>query len=1154
VQLLDGQLILSAGDLVGFSECRHLAHLERERAHGRFRGALTRDETADLVARKGEEHERAHLQRLREAGLAVEEIELDRGSVAGLRAAAEGTLDAMRRGVDVVYQGVLLSAPWRGYADFLMRLETPSALGAWSYEVADAKLAYRVKPYFVVQLCLYSEMLGEAQGLPPESLRLVLGSGLEVRHRVADFAPYVRRLKARYRQELAAGFPGTYPDPVEHCGICDFGDHCGDIRVADDHLSLVAHMRRSQTARLADAGIITVAGLAAMAPALRPPGISPGALAALREQAELQVHQRETGELRYELLTPEEGHGFARMPPPDPGDVVLDLEGDPFFEGGSLEYLFGVGWEEGGEWRFQPFWGCDRAGERHAFEALMDWLGARLAEHPSMHVYHYAPYEPTALKRLMGFHGTREDAVDRLLREARLVDLYGVVRQSMRISQPSYSIKLLEAFYGFERTAGVGAGGDSILAFEQFLDSGDRALLDEIAAYNEEDCRSTLALVRWLHERRAEAIGRFGPIPWATPPDVEVEREEPDGLVGRLLADVPADWAPDPEAAHLGLASAEQHLRWLMAQLLRYHRREAKPAWWQYFARLDMDAEQLVEDPEAIGGLVPDQGVEPVPVARSFEYALGFPAQEHRISAGGSFEDPATGRSLTVTAVDDGAGILRVKRGKGLHGEPLPAALVPGGPLRTPEQRDALRRVAEALLPRGSQGPGAFRAARSILAAGPPRIAGHRDGDALLAGGADPQAVGDLVRRLDDDCLVVQGPPGSGKTWTGARAIVDLLEDGLRVGVASTSHKAIHNLLHEVERVAHERGIRFAGLKKASSGHDDSFFASGLDEPMIDNSTTNTDFPPGPEVTLVAGTGWLFAREELDDSLDVLVIDEAGQVALADALAMATSAGRVLLLGDPRQLAHVSQGSHPPGVGVSVLEHLLGDRATVPPDRGVFLERTWRLHPDVCRFVSEAVYEGRLVSEASCAGQVVDGPEGQRAGVRFMAVRHRDNARSSPEEAAAIAAAIDGLLGAGYTDAQGRTRPLAAEDVMVVAPYNAQVRCLRNAVPPGVRVGTVDKFQGQEAPVVFFSMATSSGDDVPRDLAFLLSLNRLNVAVSRARALAIVVASPQLLDVRCRSISDMRLASALCLLAELAAEQEGAPLSTVSPGGARRGR
>jgi uncharacterized protein len=252
---------------------------------------------------------------------------------------------------------------------------------------------------------------------------------------------------------------------------------------------------------------------------------------------------------------------------------------------------------------------------------------------------------------------------------------------------------------------------------------------------------------------------------------------------------------------------------------------------------------------------------------------------------------------------------------------------------------------------------------------------------------------------------------------------------------------------------------------------------------------------------------------------------------------MATAARCVLLLGDPCQLAHVGQGVHPPGVGRSVLEHLLHDLPTVPPERGVFLERTWRMHPDICRFVSEAVYEERLRSEASCAAQVVEGRDGPGAGVRFIAIAHQGNARSSPEEAQAIAAEINGLLGSEYTDAQGRTHPLAAEDVMVVAPYNAQVRCLRDALPDGVRVGTVDKFQGQEAPVAFFSMATSSGEDVPRNLAFLLSLNRLNVAVSRARALAIVVASPQLLDVRCRSLADMRLASALCLLAEIAAEQ-----------------
>jgi uncharacterized protein len=213
------------------------------------------------------------------------------------------------------------------------------------------------------------------------------------------------------------------------------------------------------------------------------------------------------------------------------------------------------------------------------------------------------------------------------------------------------------------------------------------------------------------------------------------------------------------------------------------------------------------------------------------------------------------------------------------------------------------------------------------------------------------------------------------------------------------------------------------------------------------------------------------------------------------------------------------------------LEHLLGDEQTVAEDRGLFLERTFRMHPDVCSYISAAFYEDRLVSEEACARQGT----AFGTGVRFLPVEHAGNRQSSPEEADAVARELERMLGAEWTDANGVTRPLREADFLVVAPYNAQVRCLRERVPRGVRVGTVDKFQGQEAPVVFFSMASSSGDDVPRNLEFLFSRNRLNVAVSRARCLAVLVASPRLLEVRCRTVEQMRLANALCLLVEAAA-------------------
>jgi uncharacterized protein len=1080
-----------------------------------------------LVARKGDQHEREYLAQLRSGGCEIVEIEADRG-LEGTRQAATRTIEAMRAGAEVIYQGVLFDGVrWRGHSDFLRRVESPSALGAFSYEVADTKLARRVKPYFLLQLCFYSELVQAIQGVAPEWMNVVLGTRESQSFRVAEFAAYYRSVKRGFESVVDAGLSTTYPEPVEHCALCRWEEHCVARREADDHLSLVARIQRSQCIQLVEREITTVAQLAAAESEDRPPRIGTAAFESLRAHARLQVEQRRSGELRYELLMPEQGCGFAHLPMPSEGDVFFDMEGDPFFDEG-LEYLFGAVLLEADGPRFQAFWATDRASEKQAFEQFIDFVIERLERFPDLHVYHYAPYEATAIKRLMGLHATREDEVDRLLRGKVLVDLYPVVRQGLRVGQPNYSIKSIEAFYMGKRDTKVSEGGDSIVAFEQYLETGDHSLLESIERYNEDDCRSTHLLRKWLLARRDEAIETFGhEIPWRPPPepwapDPELQAEL-DALHASLTVSIPDDaegWDDD------------QRAHWLMAQLIDYHRREAKPSWWAYFERLEADEEQLTEvDNEALGRLTVAD-VEPIslpPPSRSVIHTLRFPAQEHKI-APGHFVDPATEKGLTVESIDNTTGTLRITRAASRIGEPLPRALIPGKPYGTDDQRGALRRLAGDIVERGLNAPGRYSGLRQILRGEVPSTVACSRGEALQAGAFDLEDAKRIAEGLNDSYLFIQGPPGSGKTFTGAHLILHLIEQGHRVGVAAGSHAAIHNLLAEVEEYA-APDEPFSGLKKCGSDGSNSYESK---DGLIGNSNEIADFAGGG-YELVAGTAWLFCREEMDGTLDYLVIDEAGQISLADALAMGTCARNVILLGDPQQLAQVSQAIHPPGAGESVLEHLLGEHTTIPPERGLFIDQTRRMHPDVCRFISKAIYEDRLDSFADCANQRIDAPGRLTGtGIRYVPVVHEGNTRESPEEARSIAGLIDDLLRGQYFQTDGTSGPLAPEDIMVVAPYNAQVRCLREHLPDGIKVGTVDKFQGQEAAVCFFSMATSSGEEIPRHLEFLFSRNRLNVAISRARCLAVLVCNPELLHIRCKNAEQMRLLNALCFFVEMA--------------------
>ena len=453
-------------------------------------------------------------------------------------------------------------------------------------------------------------------------------------------------------------------------------------------------------------------------------------------------------------------------------------------------------------------------------------------------------------------------------------------------------------------------------------------------------------------------------------------------------------------------------------------------------------------------------------------------------------------------------------------------------PRLTTALRHALARLGAWVADNGIDGPGPYRAVRDLLLGRAPRLGELPLGQALPRPGELPlDAARRLAQRLDGTCLPVQGPPGSGKTYAAAHMVADLVRSGRRVGITATTHKAITNLVDAACSRGRDAGVRLSVVQK---GDEDRASASPMVEVVGDNHLVVTRLAER-RADVVAGTPWLFARPELAGAIDVLFVDEAGQMSLANVVAAGASADSVVLLGDPQQLAQPSKGAHPPGAGASALEHLLGDHATIPADRGLFLATTWRLHPALCEFVSEAFYEGRLEPDPACRTQCLDeGSWAGGAGVRWRPVSHSANRTSSAEEATEVVLGVDALLGRRWTDRDGRRRRLGLDDILVVSPYNAQVARLRAALPPGARVGTVDRFQGQEAAVVIFSLATSSTDDLPRSVEFLYSLNRLNVAVSRARALVVLVCCPDLLRVRCRSPREMRLANALCRLTELA--------------------
>ncbi len=1151
MQLIDGHLIYSASDLNNYLECKRLTELDALVARAKMQRPPDDDDAqAQLIRRKGEEHERRFLGEMQLLyGEQVVCFGRPDSNLEAFALAERQTRAAMASGAPIIYQATFFDGRFVGHADFLRRIETPSALGAWSYEVLDTKLALLTKPYYLVQLCNYSEHLERIQRLAPAHGYIVLGNGEETRFRLYDYAAYYRHLKAAFLafagdpERAAANAPGEYPLKCEHCKICPWDAKCRQQRIDDDHLSLVAWMRRDQIAKFAEAGIGSVATLATASDTALPKGMSAQTFQKLRRQAAIQVRGRTKGPL-YELLHHEPPMGFALLPEPAPGDVFFDMEGDPYYEPGrSLEYLFGC-WLPGDEPRYRPFWALDRGQEKHRFEEFVDFIVARRRAYPAMHVYHYAPYEKDALRRLAQAHRTREDAVDDLLRGEVLVDLYAVVRQSLLISKESYGLKRLEDFYGLQRETGIKKGDDSIVMFERWLLEGDPNILADIADYNRDDCLSTYLLREWLAQRRLDAISQLSlEVPYrpvklpGEPCHTEFlancskcEQRRKDEREQQRLTDI--------ERTLLADDSDDAQVHHLLAHLLAYHRREEKPEYWAYFDRRE-NVDRLLEDGEALFGLTLRDDVAPESVARSYVYTYRFPDQPHKMAAGDTPHDPSADpykNAGTIMAIDEDRNELRLKRTGSIDEARTVTALIPRHPLPTDVQRKALKRIAEAFLAGRLD---ECRATFDLLAARNPRVSGRGSG-VIQPEPVTAAAVSEIVQSLDNSYLFVQGPPGSGKTTSGAYVICDLLQRGKRVGITSSGHKAIHNLLRKIECEMTARGAHFRGLYKYSGANAGSKYESPLPDAFVESTDDNKAFD-GDDYALAAGTSWLFARDELVGRFDYLFVDEAGQVSLADAIAVSASAHNLVLMGDPSQLAQVSQGVHPPYAGGSVLQHVLGEDHTVPPQRGIFLDVSYRMQPEICALVSDAMYDCRLkpARDTFLHRAIVD--DRTYAGLYYLPVEHAGNRSSSPEEADRIVREIARLLAGTLVDSQppwrGIERPISHSDVIVVTPYNVQRRLIaRKLAEAGidVRVGTVDKFQGQEAAVVFYSMATSAGDDVPRDLQFLFERNRFNVAISRARAMSVLVCSPRLLDVDCRTPEQMALVNLLCAFAEVA--------------------
>ena len=1122
-------LALSATDLVGYLNCRHLTELDRAVAEGSLAKPKVRDDPLlKLLAERGSVHEQNYVDHLTKNDL--EPVRID-----GFRVSDEAvsqTLAAMNRGAQVIVQGALSHDHWIGRADILRRIETPSDIGNWSYEVVDTKLARETKAGTVLQLCLYSDLLTRAQGVEPEYMYVVTPwSEFELQqYRFMDYAAYFRKVKRGLLTAMAERDSAeTYPDPIEHCDICRWRETCQKRRRSDDHLCLVAGISKLQINELKQRGITTVKGLADMPLPLEWTSDrgSTEPYNRIREQARVQVEAREAHEGIFELLPVENGFGLTRLPEPSDGDIFFDLEGDPFVGERGLEYLFGylfIG--ETAEAVYRSQWAFSRAEEKQVFADFVDFVMTRWKQFPSMHIYHFAPYEPSALKHLMGRYATRQEEIDQMLRAELFVDLYQVVRRGIRASVESYSIKKLEPFYAFEREIVLADANAALANLHANLELSDVPSIADntkatVVVYNKDDCRSAAGLRDWLETLRGQLVADGVGVPRPELGDGAPSENITDwlirinALIEHLSSDVPAD----PEER-----DEEQQARWILANILDWHRREEKSVWWEYFRLADLTEEDMMDERAGLSGLDflrPVGGTAKAPIHR-----YKFPPQETELRGGEDLRNLGGDNLGKVDAISFEERTLDIKKRKdsvATH----PKAVFAHTYVNAQVLKDSLVRLGGYVAQHGLRGEGPYRAARDLLLKEAPRVTGqelHREGETTVE--AAMRLCGYLVHGI----LPIQGPPGAGKTFTGARMICELVRRGKTVGITANSHKVIRNLIDATIEAADEMDVQLQCCHKAAE----------MEEPRhrLSFAKSNEDLfaALGTGVSVGGGTAWLWSRPEAFQAVDVLFVDEAAQMSLANVLAVSQAARTVVLIGDPQQLDQPMQGSHPDGTDVSALDHILAGEQTISPDKGLFLKETWRLHPDIAAYTSEVFYKSKLSSRVGLDQQTIRSAGTlSGSGLRYVPVEHHGNHNCSPEEAQVVGDLVNGILksNATWIDRDGQERPVTLQDIVIITPYNAQVFEIQQLLP-GARVGTVDKFQGQEAPISIYSTATSSHVDAPRGMEFLYSLNRLNVATSRAKCLSIMVSSPQIFEAECRTPRQIQLANAFCRYLEMA--------------------
>jgi len=1069
----------------------------------------------------------------------------------------EKTKEAIKKGYDLIHKAHFKHKGWVGEIDFLIIDKNKKTKnGKCRYEVYDTKLSSVPQTDHITQISLYSEWIATQQDNElPDFMYLILGiknkekkiTKLEIdeevkKYKTLNYQLYFQKNNANYIKFLENDKKDIEPNRCSFCAMCEWSDVCDKIWLEKDHLNQIAKIRKDQIVKIKKHGVKTLSEFAQLKKTEKIKDLNSIILNKHLSQAELLIKFKETKIPQYKILPLEDERGFNKMPKSSAHDLFFDIEGldkilnseESEQDKQALEYLFGIYDPDNKKEPYKYFWAHNQDEEKEKFVELLEFIDKHLKKYPEAHIYHYNHYEKTALTKLMSKHDTHLEQVNDLLRYGKLVDLHAVVNQGIQVSEREYSLKNLEKFYGYKRKGEIKKANDSTDKYLDWIETGEERLLDEIKLYNREDCESTYFLREWLSEIKPnDSLYVVKKEPEIREKNWEKENEELKKLIEKNCTD--------------------KEIRQILKDILGFHKREEMIYWQSIFNRAaNKNDEDLIDDAKCIGFMEKiDEETQGTNTKgkeiKTFTYK--FSKQDFKVKEKDSVID-ATDGDLKTYNVGKVIGIDESRKDENIilisSTKDLPEILS-----ITKDEFVSSQKIIEAIqrfVKSAVNGEKKYKATYEILKKNYPKIKNIKTGDAIIKEGDFLKESFEAVDNMDNSYLYFQGPPGVGKTHTAAYIIIELIKKSKKIGITANSHKVIFNLLDKIEELSsakENKKFSFKGFHKGSASDPEKKYDKGEYIQHISGvkKVSGKSFDKMDlefekmDADLFSGTAWCFSRPACDEKLDYLFIDEAGQLTTADILAISLSAKNIVIIGDQMQLSSPISAVHPGDSGQSLPEYLLENNDTISSNKGIFIDKSRRLHPKLRGFISENFYDERLKNfdftekrKIIFSNKKDSLPE---AGIVMIDAKHKEVCRQkSEEEGSLVKVFFNQLLGSIFLDENDNKKIMNEEDILVVAPYNVQVNYLKSILPKGAKVGTIDKFQGQQAPATIISMTTSDPESLPRNVDFFFSRNRLNVAISRSQCLSIVIINKKILEIVCKKIKHIHLVNTFMKLLE----------------------